>query len=141
MAAIPKRLADWSFWWACPGDAGHGFQLNRPRKPCAELVFTKVLPQTTVRISRLGRATAVSLLATTGGKGGSSDWWSRQLGGWFGAQQPAMNRIALSGAALHHNPRLPMDNLETPFPGPIQPERWPCSGLKQGIHPWTGTNR
>jgi hypothetical protein len=81
------------------------------------------------------------LLATTGGTAVSSDLWSRQLGGWFGAQQPAMNRIALSGAALHHNPRPPIDNLETPFPGPAQPERWPCSGLKQGIHPWTGTNR
>lgn len=112
-----------------------------PENPVLDWFLIKVPPQTTARISSLGRAPAFRLLATTGGKGGSSDWWSRQLGGWFGAQQPAMNRIALSGAALHHNPRPPMDNLEIPFPGPIQPERWPCSGLKQGIHPWTGTNR
>jgi len=109
--------------------------------PVLDWFLTKVTPQTKAQISRLGRATAFRLLATTGGKGGSSDWWSGQLGGWFGAQKPAMNRIALSSEALHHNPRPPIDNLETPFPGPIQPERWPCRGLKQGIHPWTGTNR
>jgi hypothetical protein len=65
------------------------FSLRDPENPLLDWFSSKVTPETTAQISRLSRPAAFRLLVTTDGKAGSFERRSRQLGGWFGAQQPA----------------------------------------------------